>query len=219
VATSPQSPSNLAGPATVTVRGEAAVRTPPDEAVLWITLTALKQAAGEALGDVAERSERLSTLLDELQVREADRSTAGVSVSEEFDHTPHGRRRLGHRATARVTVRLADPDVIGRAISRASEELEAGIDGPRWYISPANPARLEAAREAATDARQRAEAYASGVGASLGALIKLTEEAVPWGKFGPLRLSIQPAGPPPMPIEVEEHEVHAAVEATFALEL
>ena len=66
--------------ATVTVRGQATVRTEPDVAILWITLSAFEESPGKALGDVAQRAEALGALLDELGVREADRSTAGVSV-------------------------------------------------------------------------------------------------------------------------------------------
>jgi hypothetical protein len=55
----------------------------------------------------------------------------------------------------RIAVHLADPEVIGRAISRASEELRASIDGPHWFVTSANPARLEAARQAAADAKAR----------------------------------------------------------------
>jgi uncharacterized protein YggE len=126
--------------ATVTVRGQSTVRTEPDVAILWITLSAFEESPGNALGDVAQRAEALGALLDELRVPEADRATAGVSVAEEFDPPTRGNRGLGHRATARIAVHLADPEVIGRAISRASEELQASIDGPHWFISPANPA-------------------------------------------------------------------------------
>ena len=205
---------------TITVRGEAVVRTHPDEALLWITLSALKQTPGEAIVDVAQRNERLIGLLDECSVPESNRSTAGVSVSEEFDHTPEGRRQLGHRATARVAARLADADVIGRIITRASDELGASIDGPRWYISPTNPARLTAAGQAAADAKQRAEAYAAGIGARLGALLALVEPGVIAGKeLGRMRaIALAGGPPPPMPIEVEEHQVNAAIEATFLLD-
>ncbi|MGP0047411.1 MAG: SIMPL domain-containing protein [Solirubrobacteraceae bacterium] len=57
----------------------------------------------------------------------SDRSTAGVSVHEEFNGPERGNLGLGQRATARVVVQLADPAIIGRLISRASEDLRAGI--------------------------------------------------------------------------------------------
>jgi len=94
---------------TITVLGSAVVRGEPDEAVLSITLTVLEDAAGAALSDVSERSNALIALLDEAGVPKADRSTTGVTVDEEWDHTEQGRRSLGHRATARLSVRLAGP--------------------------------------------------------------------------------------------------------------
>lgn len=135
----------------------------------------LEEAPGKALADVAGRSEGLIALLDELKIAKAERSTTGVTVREEFDHTPDGRRSLGHRAVASVQLRFTDPEPIGRVIVRAGEELQARIDGPRWHVSASNPVRLEAASQAAAHARQKAEAYAAGVNAQLGELISLTE--------------------------------------------
>jgi uncharacterized protein YggE len=85
---------------TVTVRGDAAIRTEPDEAFVWITLAATEAAPGPALADVARRSEFLVALLDELAIPREDRFTTGITVQEDFDHTEQGRRSLGHRAAA-----------------------------------------------------------------------------------------------------------------------
>jgi uncharacterized protein len=199
---------------TVTVRGQATVRTEPDAAILWITLSAFEDSPGEALGAVAQRADALGTLLDELGVPEADRSTAGVSVAREFD-PPRGNHGVGHRATVRIAVHLADPELIGSAISRASEDLQASIDGPDWCVTPANPARLEAAKEAAADARRKAQAYAAGVGVTLDGLMCLVEPDTADRPRG-IRVS-DTAGSCDMPIDVEEHEVRAAIDATFAL--
>jgi uncharacterized protein len=203
---------------TVTVRGDAIIRAEPDEAMLWITLSALDDAPGPALTDVSTRSNALVALLNELGVAKEDRSTTGITVYEDFDHTETGRRSLGHRAISRVSVRLTDPDLIGQLIGQATENLAARIDGPRWMISPDNPVRLEAAKHAAADAQTKAQAYAEGVGAKLGRLIRLTE---PDGHTGIIRTAggLRPMAAEPMPVEPGEHEVTASIHATFALEL
>ena len=157
-------------------------------------------------------------MLDVLGVAKADRSTTGITVYEEFDHTADGRRSLGHRAVARVAVRVSDPVLIGRLIAHATQELDARIDGPRWQIAPDNPVRLEVARQAAADARLKAKAYAEGVDATLGRLMRLTEPdhaSVVARAAGGLR----PMVTEPMPIEPGEHEVAASIHATFALQL
>lgn len=207
---------------TVTVRGQATLRAEPDEAMLWIRLTALEGDPGQALADVSRRSDALVALLDELEVAKRDRSTAGVTVYEEFDHTRSGRRSLGHRAAATVSARFTSPEPIGRLITRATTELQARIDGPQWQIAARNPIHLEAARAAAADGRRKAQAFADGVGAKLGHIIKLaepgTEAAEPFERRGVFAAS---AGPPdgPMSIEPGEEEVSAAINLTFALEL
>lgn len=207
-----------AADATITVRGNALLRTEPDEAVLWVTLTALEDAPGPALSDVSARSEALVSLLDESGVGKAKRSTTGVTVYEDFDHTEHGRRSLGHRAVSRVSVRLTDPALIGQLIARTTADLAARIEGPQWVISLDNPVRLEAAREAAADARRKAQAYAEGVGATLGPLVRLSEPGDPHIGFA-LAGHVRAARAEPMPVEPGEHEVTASIEATFALSL
>jgi uncharacterized protein YggE len=203
---------------TVTVRGEAVLRSEPDEAIVWITLSALRDAPGPALQDVAHRSEALSAMLEELDVARPDRTTTGVSVYEEFDHTPRGRRSLGHRAVARIALRVSEPAVIGRLVTSATTELDARVDGPRWQIAADNPVRLEAARAAAANGRRKAQAYAEGVGARLGGLLKLAEpEHQAFVRTGGLR-PLAAAAEPSMPIEPGEHEVAAAIYVTFALE-
>jgi uncharacterized protein len=210
-------------PATITVRGEAVVRVAPDQALLSVMLEALDESPGAALADVTQRSDALIRLLDELGIEREDRSTTGVAVHEEFDHTPNGRRSQGYRARASVSVRSSDPAKIGSVISRAGDQLGASITGPRWYVSPGNPARLDAAREAALNARHRAEAFTAGLGAKLGRAVELREPDA--GDTGPVirRASARAAvaasgGPPELPIEAGEHDVTAAILATFTIE-
>jgi uncharacterized protein len=203
---------------TVTVRGVGLIRAEPDEAVLWITLSALKDGPGAALADVSTRASSLVALLDEAGVSKADRSTSGITVVEEFDHTKEGRHSLGHRATSGMSVRLTDPDLIGRVIAQATEDLGARIDGPRWVISLDNPVRLEAASEAAADARRKAEAYAKGVGATLGQLIRLSESGERDAERH-IALAASAGSRQPIPVEPGEHDVTSSIWATFTLDL
>ena len=203
---------------TITVRGEAVMPAEPDEAIVSVTLTARDEAPGPALANVSARNNALLELLDELGVAKSDRSTTGVTVHEEFDHTAAGRRSLGHCAASGVSVRLTDPDVIGELVVRATSALGARIDGPRWQIAPDNPVRLEAARAASADARRRAQAFAEGVGARLGRLLRLAE--------GQRHGLITPAGgvwrasaAAKMDVEPGEQEVTATIEATFELDV
>ena len=203
---------------TVRVRGEAVIRAEPDEAILWITVSALESSPGPALADVSRRSRSLAAILDELQIARADRSTTGVNVAEEFEHTSEGRRSVGHRASSGVSVRVSDPELLGRLVARAAEEIAAHISGPRWQIASDNPVRLEAARQAAADAARKARAYAEGVGAALGAPLRLAEPDDPFVSRRSGGWVAAAGAAEPMPVDPGEHEVFASVVVTFALE-
>jgi len=205
-------------PPTVTVWGEALLRTEPDEAVLWLTLSALEDAPGSALSDVAARSAGLVALLDGLGVTKADRSTTGITVEEEHDHTGSGRRLLGHRATSQTSVHLADPEQVGQLVSRAADEFSARVHGLRWLISLDNPVRLEAARRAAADAELKARAYAEGIGARLGPLIQLSEPGAA-SDVRPIWMARASALSSTISVEAGEQAVTASIEARFTLVL
>lgn len=199
--------------ATVAVVGTASVRIEPDEAFVFITLTKTESGAGPALTDVATRGDALAELLDELEVPSYDRSTTGISVSEEFDHTKDGRKALGYRAASTVSVRLADTKLIGTIIMRCTEKLDARIAGPNWWVSPDNPAWLEAASQAAANARDKATAYAAGLDLKLGPLLALAEPT----DGSPRRFARAASAGRDMPIETGEQEVTATIHATFTL--
>jgi uncharacterized protein YggE len=202
---------------TVSVVGEAILKAEPDEAVVIVSLTAIKDSPGQALEDVASCGVALAALLDELAIASADRSTTGVSVHEEFDHTAEGRRSLGHRAVSAVSVRLTNHDLIGRLVTRVTTELAARVDGPRWQIAATNLIRLEAARQAAADGRRKAQAYAEGVGAQLGAVLRLTEPGIGSDSGRVMYRAMAASGGGDMPIETGEQEIVATIEVTFAL--
>jgi hypothetical protein len=202
----------------VRVLGQAAIRIEPDEGFVWLTLTALNSSAGEALTDVAARSAAMTGLLDELEIATADRSTTGITVDEEFDHTRGGTRSLGHRAAATTVVRVSDSEVIGRIIMRATTELDARIQGPNWRVSPNHEVWLEAARQAAAHAKRKADAYARGVDAELGPLVAIAEPDERRFSGRPTRmLAHAAAAGADMHVEVGEEEVSASVWVEFEL--
>lgn len=202
-------------PATVMVLGSASVRIEPDEAFVFLTLTKTEPTAAPALTDVAARGDALAALLDELVVPTDDRSTTGITVNEEFDHTKDGRRTLGYRATTTLSVRVADMKLIGTIVMRCTEELDARIMGPSWRVSPDNPAWLDAASKAAANARAKAAAYAEGLDLKLGALLELAE---PTDAHAMSRRAFRAAsGGGDVPVDTAEQEVTATIHATFAL--
>ena len=158
------------------------------------------------------------------------RATSGISVLEEteWDARSSRRKHLGYRAVNRISVRLDDVETVARLISEATDKCDASVRGPDWQIALANPARTEAFRAAAEDARRKAEAYASALGTSLGDVLTVIEPGL--GVRVHQRHEIMPvpapaaapqaaaARPPEIQIEAGALDLAAAVEVTFALE-
>ncbi len=207
------------GTATVTAQGDAIVPGTPDEGIWDVVIDALDASADVALVEVGRRSTELGTLLDELGVPPQRRSTTGVSVREEFDYTDGRQTHRGFRASNVLTIRLTDPAVAGRLIQGAIDRAGAQVAGPRWWIAPDNPARVEACRQAAAEAKRKAEAYADALGLRLGAVVEIREPSAagpsPRVRMAPMAMG---ASAPPLDVDPGELSVDAQVEVTYRLE-
>ena len=82
-------------------------------------------------------------------------------------------------------------------------------------MSQKHPAWLEAASQAAANARTKAAAYAAGVDARLGPLLKLSEPEDGYG----MPQSARAAFGGEMRVDAGQQEVTASVQATFRLDL
>lgn len=212
---------------TVTVRGEALVPGQPDEAHVFLEVKAVEKSPQKAMADASARSERLQTIFDELDIPPLARATSGISVGEESEWSSGKRKHLGFHAVNRVSVRLDDAGTVASLIAEATERCEATVRGPSWEIALGNPARVEAFRAAAEDARRKAEAYASALGARLGDVLTVTEPGLAVRthqrhEIVPAPAAAAPsavaASPPEIQIDAGALDIPAAVEVTFALE-
>lgn len=214
---------------TVTVRGEALVPGEPDEAHVFLEIKAVEKSPQKAMADTSERSDRLRGIFEELDIPALARATSGISVGEETEWSSGKRKHLGYHAVNRVSVRLDDADKVATLIAEATERCDATVRGPRWEIALANPARVEAFRAAAEDARRKADAYASALGVKLGDVLTVIEPGMAIRTHqrheimpapAPMAASPQAAGAPAPDIQVDAGalDIPAAVEVTFALE-
>jgi uncharacterized protein len=200
--------------ASLTVRGHGLVRCEPDELELELSVSVSRPAAPEALAEAAQRAEALAAVLDRFGVPGEARGTTALFVREDVEYDPQGRpQRTGFVAAGHLTVRLRSAEALGELLRDAVEEAQVRVQGPVWRVAADNPARLEACRRAAADARRRAEAYADALGLRLGAVASAAEPSVQLhgAELGPMLA----AG---IGVETPRLEVSAAVEVTFAAE-
>lgn len=203
---------------TITIRGEAVVPAEPDELRLRLTVSAVHSRQAEALQDVAARSQELEALLTELGVSKPNRITSGLSIREKREWVDDRSEHRGYEASNSVLVSLRDPKVVGHLLEGAVERAEAQVEGPWWHVNGGNPARLEACRQAAQDAKRKAEAYAGAAGLTLGAIGSIRESAdTPMG-YGMVASSGSGRSVDGIGIEPGRLDVFASVLITFAIE-
>ena len=140
---------------TVVVRGHAAVPAEPDHLQVTLTVSAVMSTPDGALAEAGRLNAELGRVLDELAVGACDRSQSGLTVREEFERIEGRWARRGYRAANAVAVRMAEPSQVPGLLGAAVGRAGAQVDGPRWRCRPEHPARAEACRQAAADARRR----------------------------------------------------------------
>jgi uncharacterized protein YggE len=211
--------------ARITVEGHADVAAQPDEVDLALEITFDARALEAALSEVAKRSEATERLLDELGIPRARWTTTGVSVNENTEWSDGKLLHKGYTASNRLRLRLAGPEVLGTLMNDAARRAQARISGPWWKIALDNPAHAEACRQAALDARRKAEAYAGALGARLGAIESISEPGIapprPIPPPAPRMMMAMRAAPeaaPEVTVQPGELTVSAAVIVTFVIE-
>lgn len=208
---------------TVTVRGIGVASVRPDGVRIWLTVQHRREAADEAIGEVASKAQALEDLFRELGIDEGRWVTVGLGLHEwtEWDESSRREVRRGYVASNRVEVRLPDSASLGRLLAEAATRTEASADGPRWQVDPDNSAYDEARRRAMADARQRAEAYAEGAGLVLGTVVQVVEVGADRPREGASVAGSARAatlsGAAEMPVHGEGLEIVAGVHVTFLL--
>jgi uncharacterized protein len=211
--------------ATVTTRGTAVVPAQPDEVEMALEVSYVDRAADAALAEAAARSEALTMLFGELGIGRDAWTTSGVSVREhtEWDRVKGEQVHRGFIASNRLSLRLAESGVIGRLMHEATRRTKARIEGPWWRVALDNPARIDACRQAALDARRKAEGYAAALDLRLGSVMEIAEPGVSPGSVRQLKdsralMSAAMESAPEMDVQAGNLEVSANVVITFALE-
>jgi uncharacterized protein YggE len=208
---------------TINVSGTGKVFVRPDTAVAQIGAEARAPSLTDATADVARRMNGVVQRLKALGI--ADRDIATVVYSVEPIVAPRRGeedpvRILGFRVANIVRVAIRDIQAAGRIVEAALKEGATTLHGLHFVLDDPGPAeavaRTQAVREAATKARQLADA----AGVRLGDLVTLSEAAhIPrplLTRFEAVRSAIAAPGAPG-PIETGELQVVVTVEAQYRI--
>lgn len=194
------SPSPTASPGsggrTVTVTGTATIRSSPDQAIVTLGVQTQSQSAQDALQQNASQMADVVRAILGDGIKPADLATIGVDLYPNYDN--NGTAIISYTAQNQLNVTVRDLDTVGQVIDDAVAAGANLTSGIQFQLSDQNQGVDQALADAVADARSKADAIATASGASLGAVMQVTENG---GAF-----------PPPMPYF--SSDVAGAAEAT-----
>jgi len=202
-------------PRLVRASGEGVVSVVPDRARVSVGVVTQAGTAQEAAAQNAAQVETVLAQLRQVLGASADIKTTNYSLTPNYRYPQGGGppTLVNYTASNTVEVTLADLSIIGRVIDTAAQAGANQIQSLRFTVADPEPLRARALAAAAKQARQRAEAIASGLGVRLGAILTGEEGTVV--RFADTREVS--AGGTQTPIETGLVEVRATV--TVEIEL
>ncbi len=207
-------------PPSISTQGEASFKLAPD--VAWITLTAEARAPkpGEAQRKAAEAMTSVQAAVKAIGVAPNALKTSQYSLQPEMEYVNGSSRVKDYLARNSLEVRVDDIEKIGAVIDAAGASGAASVSGMRFDVKNRATVEREALAAAARDGLDRARAIASGLGQTIGAVIRVQDQRVYRNvesfvvNGGADRMAAQM---PPTPIAPGDIEIKAQMILTVAI--
>lgn len=158
----------------IQVQGDGLVKVEPDWCILLFDLKAQRQSYGEALNELARRTDQLRAALEKCGVARVAARTSDFSVKTE--HTYRENERVFQGFTARHSLRVELPlnmehlQSVFQAV--AASDIQAEFDLEFDY-SGREALREQALAAAVRQARAHAEGLARAAGVTLGPIVRI----------------------------------------------
>ena len=203
--------------ASINVTGNGKVIYVPDLGYVNVGVYAEGKTAAEAWEKNREKVEKIFAALQKLGLAPRDMQTSGLNVSPKYIHREKQEPQLvGYSVSYDLRVTVRKLDQMGAILDRV---VEAGANrnmnisfGCASYEKLLDDARARAV----ADARKKATIYATGAGARLGKVLKISENAF----YAPRDFSYEhklASGAQAMPIAVGEQEMSAQIHVEYEL--
>ncbi|MFJ8307592.1 MULTISPECIES: SIMPL domain-containing protein [unclassified Streptomyces] len=210
------------------VHGEAHLEVDPEIARITIAVTARGTDRRTALDDLTRRNTHVIDLVKTYGDAVEKIETSAFSLSPQLTQHGRGERVKTYHGSAHITAELTDFTALGELTTRLADLELTRVDGPWWSLRPDSPAHTEVRRRAVHEAVARAREYADALGATLAALVELSdpgaENTTPlYGRPAPGGMAyraVAGAAPEPAPaldLEPQRQSVHARINARFIM--
>ncbi|WP_018631736.1 SIMPL domain-containing protein [Neomegalonema perideroedes] len=218
-------PAAFADDRLISVSGEGSATAAPDLATVSVGVQVQAESAQEAVAQNATRMTAVFEALKAAGIEDKNVQTSNFSLGPRYEWVQEGQggggRQVlrGYEATNTVNVRLTDLSKVGPtldALVGAGANQSAGVN---FDIENRDELLKAARREAALNARAKAQEYAETLGVTLGKLNGLSEQvsgpSFPVVAFA--RAAAAPMAAPPTPIAGGEQSISVTVTGTWQI--
>jgi uncharacterized protein len=204
-----------AGPITSTIRvsGKGSVQAEPDTATIRIGVTTEKPSAQEAVSANTASVTKIVSGLEAGGVEKKDLKTSNFSVYAQYRTEADDKRQIiSFRVSNTVVVTIRDTAKAGDILTKAVAAGSNQISGPSFSISDPEKYLNEARKKAVANAMDKARAYATAAGKTLGDIVEISEPGVPASSMGFIGGAPSRAlAAAPVPIETGEERLDAQI--------
>lgn len=205
---------------TVSANGVATIKTMPDLASVNVRIETLMPTAEASKNKNSEISNAVQKALLKI-VDKKDIQTEYYNIYPEYDWSDNKQTLKGYRTQNTLKIEVSDFDKVGSVVDASVDAGANGIDSINFELSDEKKSDLkkEVLEKASKDAREKAEAIASGLNARLGDIVSVTTSDY---DYLPIPIYRAEAGialeKAVTDIQPRELEVTANVQVTFELE-
>lgn len=201
-------------PPSILTSGEAVVTVKPDRAQIDVGVVTQAATSQAAVTQNAQKLETTLAKLRQLLGANADIKTISYTVTPNYRYPKEGGEPTitGYTATNIVRVTLDDLTKVGGVIDTAAQAGSNRIQNLRFMLKDEGAVEAQALREAAIEARAKAQSLASALSLRIVRVLSVNESSAP---VYPVRdVAFARAETASTPIEAGTIEVRASVQLT-----
>jgi len=163
---------------TISATGTAKVNVLPDEVSVHMAIETSANTAKESEQENARISERVRNELFVVGIPASEVQTSNFNVYPEYDYSSEGRKLIGYKTTNSLIIKTFQLIKIGDIIDAGIKGGATNIYNIQYELSEGKKAdsKKEALEKASKDAKEKAEAIASGLGVKLGKIVSVSSQ-------------------------------------------
>jgi uncharacterized protein YggE len=205
---------------TIRVSGESTVQAKPDQAEIEIGVVTQAPTGQAAATQNAQKQDAVLAEMRKVLGPRAEIKTISYSLSPNYRYPKEGGQPTISGYTASNVVQVKTPDLpqVGRIIDMATQSGANNVQALRFTLKDDQPVRNQALREAALQAKGKAEALAAALGVKIVRILQVEEGGqAPRPMYAEARQMLLKDQAASTPVEPGTLEVQASVSLTVEI--